>query len=94
MNIESEFYLVERINSLGNYTVTEGYRKAPGLPFSQQPIATWSHTDGLKIPQSEKYERRSNLSGVNFDIVTLQNRPFSIVEGDKFSGAMVVSDVL
>ena len=73
LNIESEFYLT-RNNGQGNITVTEGYKKAPEFPFTVQTVATWSQNDGMQILQHhEKYERRSNLSGVKLNIASLEN---------------------
>lgn len=71
MDIDSEFYNVGRSNASGYITVFEGYKKAPDHNFTVQSVATWSENEGLEIPQSEKYERRSNLSGVSLDIAAV-----------------------
>ena len=73
LSIDSEFYLVKKDDLSGNMTVTEGYKKAPEFPFSVHYVASWSNSGDFHNPQPEKYERRSNLSGITFDIVTLKN---------------------
>ena len=72
LDIDSNFYSIEKnANTSESITVLEGYRKARNQAYTVQSVATWSENRGLEIPQPEKYERRSNLSGVSLDVAAL-----------------------
>ena len=72
LDLESEFYIASKSSS-GTITVKEGYRKAPYLDINIHQIAQWTDSDGLKIREPEKYERRGNLTGVHLKICLVDN---------------------
>ena len=65
LDLDSEFFIAEK-STLDTVTVKEVYSIGNGLVVKN--IGTWSKLDGLKILQPDKYERRSNLSGVNLQV--------------------------
>ena len=70
LDLEANFYLYERSISK-DILVKECYKKSSQHNYTLQQIASWSRSSGLDIKLPEKYERRSNLSGLTFDIAAI-----------------------
>ena len=72
LDIDSEFYSIEGSDASESIKVVERYKKGADHDLTVQSVGTWDKNKGLVIPQSEKYERRGNLSGVSLAITALE----------------------
>ena len=70
LDLESDFYKIEETGN-GVISVLEGYRTAPANNFTVQKIAEWHSSSGIIWELPEKYERRSNLSGMHLKIAVI-----------------------
>ena len=72
LDIMSEFYLLDKTSS-DLISVNECYKKSPTHHYTHQQVASWSHSNGLVMTMPKKFERRSNLTGVTFEITAFEN---------------------
>ena len=57
------------------FNLTESYTIKAGSPISHS-VGTWDRDDGLVIPETSIWERRSNLFGVSIDAAVMSGNSF------------------
>ncbi len=69
LSIKSQFYTANNCND--SFTVlSEVYQVAPHLPIKSQQFGYWSQETGLKLEQTNIWERRKDLRGVAISTVS------------------------